>query len=122
MATLGTKIARLRSQKGFSQDETAAKLKVSQPAYHKWETDATKPMTMLVKICELFEIDIVELLDDDTSSFAHNTTTTNLNNAVLNGRYSQYKIQPALRNLPTPAPISPFLNTTFPSRPRRFLR
>lgn len=76
MATIGTKLVRLRTQKGLSQDEIAARLQVSQPAYHKWETDTTKPTNEnILKICNLFEIDIVELLDDDTSSFAHNTIT-----------------------------------------------
>lgn len=74
MSTLSTKLSRMRNKKGFSQDEVAAKLNVSQPAYHKWETGLTRPTNEnLAKICDLFEIDIEELLDDNTSVFAYNT-------------------------------------------------
>lgn len=65
MITLGTKLARLRTNKGFTQQEVADSLNVSQPAYHKWETDIARPTTeKLLKICELFDVEINELLED----------------------------------------------------------
>ena len=36
MITLRTKLARLRTDKGLTQQEVADSLNVSQPAYHKW--------------------------------------------------------------------------------------
>ncbi|PIF45337.1 helix-turn-helix protein [Chryseobacterium sp. 52] len=74
MTTLGTKLARMRRQKGFSQHEIAAELKVTQPAYHKWETDASMPTNEnIAKICDFFEISIHDLLDDPTYMISHNT-------------------------------------------------
>lgn len=74
MSRIGTKLARLRRQKGFSQDEIATKLNVSQPAYHKWETGVTKPTNEhIIKICEVFEIDLEDLLDDPGYIISNNT-------------------------------------------------
>ncbi|KMQ59540.1 hypothetical protein ACM46_20895 [Chryseobacterium angstadtii] len=88
MSTIGTKLARLRRKKGFSQDEVAARLNVSQPAYHKWETGLSRPTDEhIMKICELFEIEIEELLQDDPSTFNNNTisdsTVLNSSNSII---------------------------------------
>ncbi|WP_197084162.1 helix-turn-helix domain-containing protein [Sphingobacterium sp. Ag1] len=85
---IGTKLARLRKQKGLSQDEIAALLNVSQPAYHKWESGLSKPTNdNILKICEVFEIDVDELLHDETSTFTGNTisdsTVLNSSNSVI---------------------------------------
>ncbi len=65
MVTLGTKLSRLRKKKGLTQQQLADELKISQPAYHKWETDTAKPSTEhLVKICEVYDIDLDELLEE----------------------------------------------------------
>ncbi|KKO89199.1 hypothetical protein AAW12_24050 [Sphingobacterium sp. Ag1] len=88
MSMIGTKLARLRKQKGLSQDEIAALLNVSQPAYHKWESGLSKPTNdNILKICEVFEIDVDELLHDETSTFTGNTisdsTVLNSSNSVI---------------------------------------
>ncbi|WP_316795511.1 helix-turn-helix transcriptional regulator [Pedobacter agri] len=98
MTTLGTKLARLRTKKGFTQQEVADSLNVSQPAYHKWETDASKPATeKLIKICELYEIELSELIEDTlTLNFSnkdcsiqnmgnHNTTYYNESPDLIKG-------------------------------------
>lgn len=65
MTTLGTKLARLRTKKGFTQQEVADSLNISQPAYHKWETDTSRPTAeKLLKICDLYEIELSELVED----------------------------------------------------------
>ncbi|RKT01773.1 helix-turn-helix domain-containing protein [Chryseobacterium defluvii] len=65
MITLGTKLSRLRKKKGLTQQQLADELNISQPAYHKWETDIAKPSTEhLVKICEVYDIDLDELLEE----------------------------------------------------------
>lgn len=62
--TLGAKLLQLRNDKGLSQTQIADKLDVSQSAYNKWESDASKPnIENLLKICEFHEIDIYNLLD-----------------------------------------------------------
>ena len=65
MVTLGTKLTRLRKKKGYTQKEVADLIQVSQPAYHKWETDLAKPaIENLLKISEVYEIDLNELLEE----------------------------------------------------------
>ncbi|UIR57823.1 helix-turn-helix domain-containing protein [Sphingobacterium sp. SRCM116780] len=82
MSTIGTKLARLRKQRGYSQEEVAAHLKVSQPAYHKWEAESSRPTNEnLAKICDFYNIDMEELLDENRSVFSHNTIS---NATILN--------------------------------------
>ncbi|MDR6920198.1 helix-turn-helix transcriptional regulator [Chryseobacterium sp. 2987] len=65
MVSLGTKLARLRKKKGYTQQEVADLLNISQPAYHKWETDLAKPaIENLLKISEVYEIDLNDLLEE----------------------------------------------------------
>lgn len=65
MSTLGTKLTRLRNKRGYTQQELADLLHISQPAYHKWETDASKPaMENLLKICEVYQIELNELFEE----------------------------------------------------------
>lgn len=79
MTTLGTKLARLRSKKGYSQQEVADRLEVSQPAYHKWESDEAKPgIENIIKLSRFFEIEINDLLDESFSQ----TNTDNKNSAI----------------------------------------
>lgn len=74
MTTLGTKLARLRSKKGYSQQEVADRLEVSQPAYHKWESDEAKPgIENIIKLSRFFEVDIEDLIDVATNDFSHST-------------------------------------------------
>lgn len=52
--SLGVKLRNLRHSKNMSQAEIADRLKVSQPAYHLWETDQAKPTTEnLIEISEI---------------------------------------------------------------------
>lgn len=61
--TLGAKLIELRTGKRLSQTEIAEKLGVSQSAYNKWESDASKPnIENFVKLCEFHEIDMYDLL------------------------------------------------------------
>ncbi|SHM58705.1 helix-turn-helix domain-containing protein [Chryseobacterium polytrichastri] len=65
MITLGTKLPRLRKKKGYTQQEAADLLDISQPAYHKWETDTARPsIENLLKICEVYQVDLNELLEE----------------------------------------------------------
>lgn len=105
MSMIGTKLARLRKQKGLSQDEVATRLQVSQPAYHKWESGLSKPTNEnILKICEVFEIDVEELLQDDTSTFTGNTisdsTVLNSSNSIISNinMYSPEMMNQLLKN------------------------
>ncbi|EJL73318.1 helix-turn-helix domain-containing protein [Chryseobacterium populi] len=85
MTTLGTKLARLRSKKGYSQQEVADKLGISQPAYHKYESDEVKPgLENLFKIAEIYDVEIGELMDDVQNIISHNTIDSYIANAAGN--------------------------------------
>jgi len=65
MATLGSKLLKLRQEHKFSQIEIAEKLDISQNAYSKWEADKCKPNAdNLQKIAVFYNVDMSDLLDD----------------------------------------------------------
>ena len=73
MATLGTKLKRLRDGKNISQTEIANLLGISQSAYHKWEADQAKPnLDNLQKISEFHEIEIKDLLEETSGIVSNN--------------------------------------------------
>ncbi len=54
----------IRKEKGLSQKQVALKLNVVESCYANWEQGRTEPsVTMLRKLCEIFKIDIDELLN-----------------------------------------------------------
>lgn len=61
--TLGSKIARLRKEKGYTQEEFSQLLDVTAQAVSKWENDISCPDIMLLpKISQLLGISIDEML------------------------------------------------------------
>ena len=66
--TLGTKLHNLRNKKGISLEKLALELNISKTAIVKWEADKSKPsVENLLKLCENFETDFYELLQDVTN-------------------------------------------------------
>ena len=73
MTTLGTKLSRLRKNKGYSQQEVADLLSVTQPAYHKWEADYSTPdLETLIKLSQLFEVDLGYLTEEGSNLISNN--------------------------------------------------
>ncbi|SMC60987.1 helix-turn-helix domain-containing protein [Chryseobacterium sp. YR221] len=73
MLTLGTKLTRLRKKKGYSQQEVADLLDISQPAYHKWETDITHPdLENLLKVSKIFDVDLSYLTEEGSNLISNN--------------------------------------------------
>ncbi|WP_419495240.1 helix-turn-helix domain-containing protein [Chryseobacterium bernardetii] len=73
--SLGTKLKQLRQNKNWSQADAAYRLDISQPAYNKWETDQTKPnIDKLGKIAEVFEVEIQDLFNNDSTVIISNNT------------------------------------------------
>ena len=69
--TLGQRLASLRNQKGWSQDELAAALGVSRQSVSKWETDASIPdLDRLVKLSGLYGITLDELVKGEPPAAA----------------------------------------------------
>ena len=66
--TLGEKLARLRREKNFTQEQLAQLLGVSRQAVSKWESDTAYPETeKLVRLAKLYDCSLDELLLDKAS-------------------------------------------------------
>ena len=64
--TLGEKICRLRSQKGWSQEELAQKLEVSRQSVSKWESDQSTPgLEKVLQLSRLFDVSCDQLLKEE---------------------------------------------------------
>ena len=60
--TLGEKICTLRTGKGLSQEDLAAKLEVSRQSVSKWETGQSVPdLEKIIKLADLFGVSVDEL-------------------------------------------------------------
>jgi transcriptional regulator with XRE-family HTH domain len=79
---LGEKITLMRTLKGLTQEEMAARLNMSTTGYAKIERGETKLQNpRLEKIAEVFGLELSELLSTDTKNifnFAENCTHSNL--------------------------------------------
>ena len=63
--TLGDKLAKLRKENNFTQEQLANELGISRQAISKWESDLTYPETdKLIRISELFHCSLDYLLKD----------------------------------------------------------
>lgn len=81
--SLGIKIRNLRHSKNLSQAEIANRLRVSQPAYHLWETDQGKPTTEnLLKISDIYNVDLYNLLDTKDQNIVNHNPVFNDNSSV----------------------------------------
>lgn len=66
--SLGTTLLKHRKRKNYSQQQVADLLEISQSTYCDWESDTSYPKTEnLLKIAQLYEIDLNELLNTDKS-------------------------------------------------------
>ena len=64
--TIGEKIAQLRVNSGFSQEQLAEKITVSRQSISKWEMDQALPqIDKIIMLCDLFNITTDELLRND---------------------------------------------------------
>ena len=66
MKIFGERLKELRQARGMTQRQLAEILNVSGNTVHSWETDKQEPsMAMLLKISEMFEVDIGYLFGID---------------------------------------------------------
>ena len=69
--TLGERICAHRTNCGLSQSDLAERLEVSRQSVSKWETDTSVPdLDRLVKMCELFQVSLDQLVRGDIPSTA----------------------------------------------------
>lgn len=60
----GENLKMLRKQKGFSQEELAARLHVVRQTISKWEKGLSVPdAEMLIRLAEILEVSVSELLE-----------------------------------------------------------
>lgn len=67
---LGEQLHKLREQKNMSREELAQKMNVSRQAVYKWENNKGYPdIDNLVKLSELYEVSVDELLKNSSSIY-----------------------------------------------------
>ena len=67
--SLGERIYRLRTEKNLSQGDLAELLEVSRQSISKWENNSAVPdLDKIIKLCEIFEITIDELVKGEKSA------------------------------------------------------
>ncbi|MEB6088235.1 helix-turn-helix domain-containing protein [Enterococcus casseliflavus] len=87
--TIGEKIKSKRSEKKYTQEDLANLLHVSRSTISSWEVGRTYPdLDMVVKISNLFDITLDELLKEDK------VMTRSLSNQIRNNKY--YKVTIAI--------------------------
>lgn len=95
--SLGVKLRNLRHSKNLSQAEVADRLRVSQPAYHLWETDQAKPTTdNLLRISEIYNLDLYSLLDNQDQNIVNHNPIFNDSSSV------QQQYYPTINNMAPP--------------------
>ena len=71
---IGEKIRKIRTLKGFSQEFVSEKLKMKQPEYSKIENGKSKiTLDVIQELAEIFEIDVIDLINFDESQVFNNT-------------------------------------------------
>lgn len=75
------KLQKLRKEKGLSQERLAEMLDVSRQAVSKWESGQTYPeIDKLIKLSDLFNVTLDELVRDDNISSTFNIEDKNKKN------------------------------------------
>jgi len=89
----GENLKKLRKQKGFSQEELAAKLHVVRQTISKWEKNLSVPdADTLIRLAEILEVSVSELLgskiesENNTSDIAEQLSRVNEQLAIKNRR------------------------------------
>ena len=80
------KLIKLRKEKGFSQEELGNKLNVARQTVSKWELGETTPeMDKLIKMSEIFDITLDELIKGEKEEEAVSGDNSNTNTQKLAG-------------------------------------
>lgn len=88
------RIKNLRQKKGFTQEDMAEKLCISQSAYAKLETGKTYTWaTHLEKLCEVLDVKPEDLVRQDQVVINQNQKGGNSNNAYIINQLSEKLIE-----------------------------
>jgi transcriptional regulator with XRE-family HTH domain len=81
---IGNKLRVFRTEKGYTQEKIADLLQISQASYSNLENNIGKvDLKTIQKISEIYEIDLVPLLNQDGVNFNQNLNTSN-NDSIIN--------------------------------------
>jgi len=81
---IGNKLRVFRTEKGYTQEKIADLLQISQASYSNLENNIGKvDLKTIQKISEIYEIDLVSLLNQDGVNFNQNLNTSN-NESIIN--------------------------------------
>jgi len=81
---IGNKLRVFRTEKGYTQEKIADLLQISQASYSNLENNIGKvDLKTIQKISEIYEIDLVSLLNQDGINFNQNLNTSN-NDSIIN--------------------------------------
>lgn len=84
MSTLGSRLLELRKLKGFTQEQLAEKLHVTNQSVSKWEKDINAPdITLLVELADLLETSVDYLLGRGENKSVVTTTQKNIDELVF---------------------------------------
>ena len=84
---IGTKLRKLRMEKGYKQEYMAEVLNISQKTYSNMENDKSSiSIDTLKKIAEEYKIDLMELISDDKVIIQNNSSndSSTFNGLVVN--------------------------------------
>ncbi len=97
--TLGEKLAKLRKENNYTQEQLADILRVSRQAISKWESNITYPETeKLIRISELFNCSLDYLLKDADETVSK--TQTNAENAFFRKQVHEKKSNKTVCGMP----------------------
>ena len=101
--SFGERFARLRKQKGLTQEELAQKIGLSGQAVSKWENEASMPdISLLVELSEILGVSLDELLgkEQNLPKVVPQEERKNVNDMVLRVRVDSSEGDKVTVNLP----------------------
>ncbi len=91
---IGKKLQALRKERGFSQEQVADKLHISQSTYARIESGESHSWAShILKICETYEITPEELVSSENIVINNNQQGGNSTNAIIVNQLSEKLIQ-----------------------------
>lgn len=101
MSTLGSRLLELRKQKGFTQEQLAEKLNVTNQSVSKWEKDINAPdITLLDALADLLETSVDYLLGRGENKSVVTTAQKNIDKLVFKIRIQSADKDKVNINLP----------------------
>jgi transcriptional regulator with XRE-family HTH domain len=78
MNTIGSRIRKIREQKGFSQENIANELGITQPSYARLEKEDDRiSITRLVSIADILKTSVAELINEKADKIVNQQNSEN---------------------------------------------